>query len=338
MRPQVCQHGQGLHGSVQVDGPLFGREFPRMGIKHHLAFNVRYHRRNGVMPMSRIAFCTVLLAFSITSGCGKSASKATHPDGSSATGGNQPSEGGASAPGGSVASGNAAGGGVAGAQGGTINGSGGNLAAGGGPSHQGGAGRTAGMLSGGNLGGGGNGGSPGGGSSGQAGAMGGGGAIGSSTGGAGGTASSGSDPAWLSQCHIARVAHCSGCGERDCMLCTFGTDQERANAGLACDPSLYHDNCNCQTNGACPACASTGAGGTGGTSPPVYPTWLDQCQKDRITVQCVYNDNTSLLCCYGSPSEQKAGGNIQCPVEERDPCNLKCLCTANSCPPSNCPR
>jgi hypothetical protein len=269
------------------------------------------------MPMSRIAFCAVLLAFAITSGCGKSAGKSTHP------------VGGASASGGSVAGGTVAGGSVA------SGGSGGDSTAGGGLSNQGGSG-SAGIEGGGGNGG--NGGLPGGGSSGQAGVKGGGGVMGSSSGGAGGSASSGSEPDWLSQCHSARVAHCSGCGERDCLLCTYGTAQERAAAGLDCDPSLYAGNCSCQTNGACPACASPATGGTGGTSTPVYPTWLDQCQKDRKTAQCVYNDNASLLCCYGNPSEQRAGGNIQCPSEQRDPCNLKCSCTADSCPPSNCPR
>ena len=60
-------------------------------------------------------------------------------------------------------------------------------------------------------------------------------------------------PKWVSKCAAIRAAGCADCYTSDCVVCIYGTDEERASTGVSCDEPLsnYKEYCTCNKSG-CP--------------------------------------------------------------------------------------
>jgi len=62
-------------------------------------------------------------------------------------------------------------------------------------------------------------------------------------------------PKWVNQCAVVRSTGCGLCNTYDCVVCIYGTDEERASTGVSCDEPLsnYKGYCKCNVS-ACPHC------------------------------------------------------------------------------------
>jgi len=76
---------------------------------------------------------------------------------------------------------------------------------------------------------------------------------GTSAGGHSGT--SVSSPAWMPQCLADRQAQCGNCAYANCLLCIYGTAQEKQNGAATCTalPTQYQQYCTCSV-ASCPTC------------------------------------------------------------------------------------